>query len=424
VIRAQGSPGTKPVWTSFALASALVVACAQPAASPLRSAAISSPSAAGPTSSPELGRDWVEAGVVDPGEGDPTRTTPPYTNPGSLGHPGAYQGGQADLLDVASGPVGLFAVGYLARDIRAEAWSSADGFTWTRSGALAATAGSLANGVAIGESMIAVVGASGADAAVWTSPDGRAWQAVESADLRDPAQLSISTVVPWKDGFVAAGHVGSLVGPIRAAFWVSGDGRTWRRIADSPEFADSRVADLTVRDGSLVAVGAAGDAKRSTGAVTWRSTDPDHWERSATEDPLDGTVMNSVTAGPGGIVAVGSDIDAKHAVAWHSADGLTWTQAPEATSLENHGLRIEMRSVAWTAAGYVAGGHLLFGTQYPAAVVWTSLDGLAWSRANEPASFSQGKIQGIAAGGPGVVAVGSFGSPDFSIPTVWVSPGA
>jgi hypothetical protein len=75
-------------------------------------------------------------------------------------------------------------------------------------------------------------------------------------------------------------------------------------------------------------------------------------------------------------------------------------------------------------AGYVAGGHLLFGTQYPAAVVWTSPDGLVWTRANEPASFSQGKIQGIAAGGLRVVAVGSFGSPDFSIPTVWVSPGA
>jgi hypothetical protein len=133
--------------------------------------------------------------------------------------------------------------------------------------------------------------------------------------------------------------------------------------------------------------------------------------------------MNSVTAGPEGIVAVGSDVSSQRAVAWRSDDGATWTQAPGAQSLENYGLRIEMRAVAWTPAGYVAGGHLLFGTQYPAAVVWTSPDGLAWTRANEPASFSQGKIHGIAAGGPGVVAVGSFGSPDFSIPTVWVSPG-
>jgi hypothetical protein len=411
------------VWTSIALVAVIAVACAQPTTTPLRSLPAASPSGATATSSPEIGRDWAEAGVVDPGEGDPTRTIPPYSNPGSLGHPGAYQGGQADLLDVAGGPPGLFAVGYLARDIRAEAWSSVDGLTWTRSDAFPAGEGSLANGVAVAESVIAVGGSAGPDAAVWTTTGGRTWQAIESADLRDPAQARISTVVPWKHGFVAAGHVGSLVGSIRAAFWVSDDGRTWRRVADSHAFADSRVADLTVLDGNLIAVGSAGDGKRSTGAVTWRSSDPERWERSATGDSLAGTVMNSVTAGPQGIVAVGSDIGSQRAVAWHSDDGVTWTEAPDAPSLENHGLRIEMRAVAWTPAGYVAGGHLLFGTQYPTAVVWTSPDGLVWTRANEPPSFSQGKIQGIAAGGPGVVAVGSFGSPDFSIPTVWVSPG-
>jgi hypothetical protein len=423
VILVPGAPGDRRVAALVALACVIAVACAKPSATPLGSLPAATSSAAAATSSPEIGRDWAEAGVVDPGEGDPTATIPPYTNPGSLGHPGAYQGGQADLLDVSVGPLGLFAVGYLARDIRAEAWSSLDGLTWTRSGELPAGEGSLANGVAVAESMIAVGGSSGADAAVWTSTDGRAWKAIESADFHDQAQVRISTVVRWKNGFVAAGHVGSLVGSIRAVFWVSDDGRTWRRVADSPAFADSLVADLTVSDGTLIAVGSAGDAKRSTGEVTWRATDPDHWERSASDDSMDGTVMNSVTAGPEGIVAVGSDVSSQRAVAWRSDDGVTWTQAPETPTLENHGLRIEMRAVAWTPGGYVAGGHMLFGTQYPTAVVWTSPDGLAWTRASEPASFSQGKIQGIAAGGPGVVAVGSFGSPDFSIPTVWVSPG-
>jgi hypothetical protein len=371
-----------------------------------------------------IGRDWVEAGVIDAGEGDATTTTPPYTNPGSLGHPGAYQGGQADLLDVASGRLGLFAVGYLARDIRAEAWSSVDGLTWIRSEAFPASEGSLANGAAVADSFVAVVGSSKRDAAAWLSTDGRAWQAVESADFRDPGEVRISSVVPWKDGFVAAGHVGSLVGPIRAAFWVSDDGRRWHRVADSESFAGSRAADLALTDaGVLVAVGAAGDAKRSTGAVSWRATDPEHWERSAADPSLKGAVMQSVTVGPSGIVAVGNDVTSRKAVAWRSDDGTTWTRAPDAKSLDNFGHAVEMRAVAWTDAGYAAGGHRLFGTQYPSAVVWTSPDGLAWTRAPEPPSFSQGKIQGIAAGGPGVVAVGSFGSPDFSVPTVWVSPG-
>src|SRR5829696_5266192 len=62
------------------------------------------------------GRDWGAAAVVEQPPGNTEATLTPYQGPGSLGHPQHYQGGQADLLDVAASPDLLVAVGYLARD--------------------------------------------------------------------------------------------------------------------------------------------------------------------------------------------------------------------------------------------------------------------------------------------------------------------
>ena len=111
----------------------------------------------------------------------------------------------------------------------------------------------------------------------------------------------------------------------------------------------------------------------------------------------------------------------------HATTDETKPQRERSRSTSNTVIRITESSAdgfvqTWTGSGYLAGGHFLFGTQYPSGAIWTSDDGLRWSRAPDVPALSQGKIQGVAAGGPGLVAVGSFGSPDFSIPTVWISP--
>src|SRR6185436_17406455 len=72
-----------------------------PSAGASGSPGTSSPAATPEPTTHEVAFDWGKADVVDAPHGDATETTPPYINPGSLGHPQAYQGGQADLLDVA-----------------------------------------------------------------------------------------------------------------------------------------------------------------------------------------------------------------------------------------------------------------------------------------------------------------------------------
>jgi hypothetical protein len=370
------------------------------------------------------GRDWGAASVVEPPAGNPNATTTPYVNPGSLGHPQHYQGGQADLLDVASDGGLMVAVGYLARDFSAAMWWSHDGNTWTLARDIPSGEGSVASGVAIGSSGVVAVGGDGPDAAVWRSTDGRTWRRITSGSFHDSTQIRMTAVVARAGGFVAGGYVGTLAGPIRAAFWTSANGETWDRVADDESFEGTRVTGLAISpDGSrIVAVGAVGDAQHLTDATTWQSGDGLSWHRASDEPALHDGLMNSVTAGPDGFVAVGSDVRSVRAIAWSTSDGLTWAQAPDAPALDNFGLKVEMRDVTWTGEGFLAGGHYLFGTQFPAGALWTSPDGIAWARAPDAAALSQGKIQGVSSGDGRLVAVGSFGSPDFSIPSVWLSP--
>jgi len=138
-----------------------------------------------------------------------------------------------------------------------------------------------------------------------------------------------------------------------------------------------------------------------------------------------------VTAGPGsgstapssaggGLVAVGSDVDEREALAWHSTDGSTWQAAPREDSRLYNGEKIRMTDVMAVRGGLVAVGNYV-GVQYGTATSWISKDGLTWRRAADYAALGQGEMLAVGRGGPGLVAVGSFGAPDNYIPTIWLT---
>jgi hypothetical protein len=94
---------------------------------------------------------------------------------------------------------------------------------------------------------------------------------------------------------------------------------------------------------------------------------------------------------------------------WTSHDGLTWTRAPDdetfgpALNEGTVGMATEMADVVFDGSRLIAvGGHPSMG---PAA--WTSANGLNW----EPASVSGGadhSLEAVTPGGPGFVAVGGW----------------
>jgi len=371
-----------------------------------------------------LGIDWARIYDVEQPAGNPLLTPPPLMHRYGSDHPAHYQGGMADLTDVVAAGPGLVAVGYLDRGPIAAAWTSADGRSWRLAPGFMPLDATFASAVAAGPAGLVTVGTDHADAAAWTSADGLTWSKVESeAAFHDQGgPLQMTAVAAWAGGWVAGGYLGTYAGPLRAAFWRSMDGRTWARVPDVPAFGDGRVTAIATLGDRLIAVGATGTYHDPTGGVAWTSRDGTTWERAPVSADLSAGVPWSVTAGGPGLVAVGANPDERKAMAWTSLDGTTWTRAPDAQALDNYGLKIRMQDVAVVGDEIIAGGHMLFGQQFSSAVIWHSRDGITWQRTPDYPGFSAGVITGVVAGGPGAVAVGTVGAPDFFIPTAWISP--
>jgi hypothetical protein len=48
---------------------------------------------------------------------------------------------------------------------------------------------------------------------------------------------------------------------------------------------------------------------------------------------------------------------------------------------------------------------------------------MSWEQARSAPVQQQGEFYAITPGGPGAIAVGSFGAPDSYVPTIWLTPG-
>lgn len=74
-------------------------------------------------------------------------------------------------------------------------------------------------------------------------------------------------------------------------------------------------------------------------------------------------------------------------------------------------------------------GAVIVGTatacmQYGESVVWSSADGVMWTRQKSSAEFSDRELTAVVPWYGGLVAVGDRGTPDAYIATVWTSPPA
>ena len=243
-------------------------------------------------------------------------------------------------------------------------------------------------------------------------------------------------------GLVAVGATGGWFGDGDAAVWTSVDGITWNRVTHDEEVfggANSQTMwDVAVADFGLVAVGWDGQGiltdSPDVDAAIWTSVDGDTWLRVPhDEEVFGGAWITSVTAGGPGLVAVGgtdgyfTDGDA---VVWTSADGITWSRVPHDEEVFGGEEAQVINDVTVGGPGLVAVGH--DGGIGPwdnnadtTAAVWTSVDGANWTRVpHDETVFGTGgnpSMLAVTAGGPGLVAVGADYA-GLSETPVWTSP--
>jgi hypothetical protein len=371
-------------------------------------------------SPPVLGLDWgratsVERPVNFDATLDPSAKVPE--------HPVLRIPGQALMLDVTAGPHGsLVAVGYVPPDFTAAAWTSADGSTWSLH-PIDTDTYSFAVGVAANtDSRIVAVGYAKAEPVAWSSADGARWERHAAPVLVRGTYERMTTVITVQGGFLAGGSAGPELFERHARFWHSADGTTWEAVTDDPAaFDNAEVRSITRLGSELVAVGVVGSAQKPTAGVAWLSSDGSTWTRI--DDPdFAGALTDSVVAAPfGGLVAVGSDTGRHEAVVWTSVDGRRWMRLARESSRARDPGYVWMTDVAAVGDVVIATG-MAQALQRPSATSWVSHDGVRWERARSAPVQEQGEFNAITPGGPGAVAVGVFGGPDSSVPTVWLTP--
>ncbi|WKZ81923.1 MAG: hypothetical protein QY307_07420 [Acidimicrobiia bacterium] len=257
------------------------------------------------------------------------------------------------------------------------------------------------------------------DAAVWTSEDGSNWLRVpfDETTFGGAFEQMMTSVVAAGPGLVAVGWTSSEV-DVDAGVWTSADGLTWSPVPADPVALGGPdwqgMNSVTVGGPGLVAVGFEWSEGERHAAV-WTSVDGLAWTRVPHDEAVfDGPgeqMMNAVTAGGPGLVAVGlesSYYDAAAAV-WTSADGLVWTRVPHDEAVFGGPSDQTMRSVTTSWSGLVAAGGDESGVDM-AAAVWTSPDGLVWTRVPHDEAVFGGpdwqRINSVVASGTLVVAVG------------------
>ena len=250
----------------------------------------------------------------------------------------------------------------------------------------------------------------------------------------DPAMTSVTAggpglVAVGTDGSYYHGEEGHLQEWGDAAVWTSVDAVTWSRVPhDEAVFGGAVMSSVTVGGPGLVAVGwFEEDGENGRGAAVWTSVDGFTWSRVPHDETVFGGEayqwMTSVTAGGPGLVAVGFDgggifSGEYNAPVWTSVDGLTWTRVPiDEAIIGGTGLE----SVTAGSRGLVAvGGDANPRRSDRGARVLTSPDGITWSRVPHETFFSSTVMTGVTAAGPGLVAVGATWNTEIDA-AVWIA---
>ncbi len=339
--------------------------------------------------------------------------------------------GGPGLVAVGSiGPVGSFGGD-------AAVWTSSDGISWLRVPHDEAVFGGgdfqeMVSVTVGGPGLVAVgMGRSSFDAAVWTSPDGISWSRVPDGEdvLKGEGDQQIRRVTAGGPGLVAVG-VDFSGGDGDAAVWTSPDGISWSRVPhDEAVFGGEgfqAMSGVVVGGPGLVAVGS--DLTGDDDGAVWTSPDGISWSRVPHDEGVFGGEgdqwMRRLTAGGPGLVAVG--VDTWAAAVWTSSDGISWSRVPHDESVFGGEGNQAMVSVTVGGPGLVAVGLERVGGNADAAV-WTSPDGISWSRVPHYESVFGGErnmeMFSVTVGGPGLVAVGldRLGS-EFDA-AVWVTAG-
>jgi hypothetical protein len=317
----------------------------------------------------------------------------------SLGRSGAsltiYNGKLWYVGGVLTYPLGSAQTGSAMNDV----WQSTDGIAWTQATTAAPFLSRYRHAAFVANNKLWVLGgegnAAGADGApsadAWSTTDGFAWTREQTSGL---ARSYLSSVVQE-----TAPSRATLIGGIQLGYsnnvWQTTNGTDWSEQSTHAQFSSGMHYGVEF-NGQLWVVGGSAIDGTVNGMVSnaiWRSSDGLNWSQVATSGtifpPRTGHTITAFNnqlwviggfdnaANVGGTNRVMNDI-------WSSSDGITWTQhAPAGGTVfsprQGHDVAV-FDGKLWVIGGTGASGDL--------NDVWSSVDGIAWVSGTANAAFS------------------------------------
>ena len=283
---------------------------------------------------------------------------------------------RASVDSIWAGNAALVAIGFEAQGAsgpgyRYLAWQSLDGGrSWHRSGhELHGPLMALPSGR----------GFVGLGQAVWTSADGGSWRYAGDIGLPGSVELGfISDAVPTAHAWLGVGTIykhDRLDSYRSAGVWTSHDGRTWQAIRPPDAPYESHFDAIAAGGPGFVVVGYGGGGDSGIDGI-WTSTGGGSWRRVLDSDVRGSFTFDVAADADGRLVVVGAADGGLRPAAWSSDDGIDWQRAPDGPAIAETGSVGEMRDVvALPDGGFAASGSL---DGLPA--LWASADGTAWQR--------------------------------------------
>lgn len=195
----------------------------------------------------------------------------------------------------------------------------------------------------------------------------------------------------------------------------------WHQVPASDALGAVEFTDITWNGARFVAIGHSDPTSIALGGTFLDSVDGQNW---SIQVPSGGAWNPThIASGPGGLVAIGSI--GEHFASFTSPDGMLWTPHVDAFPIPDLGTdTVELTDIVTTGDGWIVVGRrdeeCMFdcGLTSKRSYVWTSTNGIDWTRVADQASLKGGGMNAITRAGAGYVAAGVSNGHA----AIWTSP--